>query len=56
MGSGYVNRNVEVDDDKLGLVASLDLKSEKARILVQLSIANGTTDAKQVQEAFTASW
>ena len=56
VGSGYVNRNVEVDDDKLGLVASLDLNPQKARILVQLLIANGTTDAKQVQEAFTASW
>jgi L-asparaginase len=56
VGSGYVNRNVEVDDDKLGLVASLDLNPQKARILVQLLIANGTTDAKQVQDAFTASW
>ena len=56
VGSGYVNRNVEVDDDKLGLVAFLDLNPQKARILVQLLIANGTTDAKQVQEAFTASW
>ena len=55
VGSGYVNRNVEVDDDKLGLVASLDLNPQKARILVQLLIANGTTDAKQVQDAFTAS-
>ena len=56
MGSGYVNRNVEVDDDKLGLVASLDLNPQKARISgLNPLIANGTTDAEQVQDAFTAS-
>jgi L-asparaginase len=56
VGSGFVNRNVEVDDDKLGLVAALDLNPQKARVLAQLLIANGTTDPKQVQAAFAEGW
>jgi L-asparaginase len=56
VGSGFVNRNVEVDDDKLGFVASLDLNPQKARVLAQLLIANGITDPKQVQDAFAAGW
>ena len=51
-GAGFVNRNVEVDDDKLGFVASLDLNPQKARILAQLLIANHITDAAAVQRAF----
>ncbi len=31
VGSGYVNRNVEVEDDKLGFAVSLDLNPQKAR-------------------------
>jgi L-asparaginase len=51
-GSGFVNRNVEVDDDKLGFVVSLDLNPQKARVLCQLLIANGVTKPHDVQEAF----
>jgi L-asparaginase len=50
--SGLVARNVEVDDDKLGLVAALDLNPQKARVLAQLLIANDITAPKQVQQAF----
>ena len=50
--SGFVARNVEVDDDKLGFVASLDLNPQKARVLAQLLISNGITAPAQVQQAF----
>ena len=51
-GSGFVSRNVEVDDDAHGFVASLDLNPQKARVLAQLLIANGVTDPARVQAAF----
>jgi L-asparaginase len=56
VGSGFVNRNVEVDDDKSGFIVSLDLNPQKARILTQLLIANGITSPARVQEAFAATW
>ncbi len=52
VGSGYVNRNVEVEDDKLGFAVSLDLNPQKARVLLQLLIANGVTEPTAVQRAF----
>jgi L-asparaginase len=55
-GSGFVNRNVEVNDDKLGFAVSLDLNPQKARVLCQLLIANGITDPRKVQQAFAATW
>jgi L-asparaginase len=55
-GSGFVNRNVEVNDDKLGFAVALDLNPQKARVLTQLLIANGVTDPAKVQEAFVATW
>ena len=36
--TGQVGRNVEVDDDKLGLVASDDLNPQKARVLLRLAL------------------
>ncbi len=56
VGSGFVNRNVEVNDDKLGFAVSLDLNPQKARVLSQLLIANGVTDPGKIQEAFAATW
>ena len=52
VGSGVTHRNAEVDDDRLGLAASLDLNPQKARILLQLLIQSGVTGPRQVQEAF----
>ncbi|NCQ22777.1 MAG: asparaginase, partial [Sphingomonadales bacterium] len=49
---GIVDRNVEVDDDALGLVAAGALGPAKARILLMVLIANGVTDAQSVQTAF----
>lgn len=38
VATGRVGRNVEVDDDKLGLIASEDLSPQKARILLRLAL------------------
>ena len=54
--SGFVTRNVEVDDDKNGFVVSEDLSPQKARILTQLLIANGVTAPDRLQRAFAATW
>jgi L-asparaginase len=49
---GLVDRNVEVDDDALGLVAARALGPAKARVLLMVLIANGVTGAAAVQAAF----
>src|SRR6476469_2676597 len=36
--TGRVSRNVELDDDKLGFVASLDKNPQKARVLLRLAL------------------
>jgi L-asparaginase len=51
---GIVDRNVEVDDDALGLVAARALGPAKARMLLMVLIANGVTNAPSVQAAFDA--
>lgn len=51
---GLVDRNVEVDDDALGLVAARALGPAKARVLLMVLVASGMTDAKVVQAAFDA--
>lgn len=38
VATGNVGRNVEVNDDKLGLIASLDLNPQKSRILLMLAL------------------
>jgi L-asparaginase len=48
---GMVLRNNEVDDDKLGFVASGELNAPKARVLLQLALMI-TTDAGRVQKMF----
>lgn len=56
VGSGFVNRNVEVSDDKTGFVVSYDLNPQKARVLTQLLIGNGVNSADKVQKAFDATY
>ena len=51
---GLVDRNVEVEDDALGLVAARALGPARARVLLMVLIANGITDAAAVQAAFDA--
>ncbi|WP_143809096.1 asparaginase [Paraburkholderia susongensis] len=54
--SGFVNRNVEVPDDQNGFVVSYDLNAQKARVLVQLLVANGVTAPDKVQQAFATTY
>jgi L-asparaginase len=51
VGSGTVARNVELDDDKLGFVAALELNPPKARVLLQQALTR-TKDVAAVQKYF----
>jgi L-asparaginase len=51
VATGRVGRNVEVDDDGLGLVASLGLNPQKARVLLRLALTK-TQDVKEIQRMF----
>jgi L-asparaginase len=51
VATGLVGRNVELDDDKLGFVASDELNPQKARILLSLSLLKPHTPA-QLQTIF----
>jgi L-asparaginase len=51
VATGRVGRNVELDDDKLGFVASLGLNPQKSRVLLRLALTK-TTDPKQIQRFF----
>jgi L-asparaginase len=50
-GSGLVVRNVEVDDDKLGFIAAMELSPQKARILLMLALMK-INDPAKLQQAF----
>jgi L-asparaginase len=50
--TGLVGRNVELDDDALGLVASMELNPQKSRVLLRLALTK-TTDVKAIQRYFT---
>ena len=50
-GSGVVDRNVEVNDDKLGFIAGMELSAQKARILLMLGLMQ-TADIKKLQQYF----
>jgi L-asparaginase len=47
---GRVDRNVELDDDKLGFVASLDKNPQKARVLLRLALlkSRGAADVQRI--------
>jgi L-asparaginase len=51
VGEGIVRRNIEVDDDKTGTVASMELNPAKARVLLKLALTQ-TSDPKKIQEYF----
>jgi L-asparaginase len=50
-GAGVVDRNVEVNDDKLGFIAGMELNPQKARILLMLALSK-SADVKKLQEYF----
>jgi L-asparaginase len=51
LAGGLVLRNNEVDDDKMGFVASGEFTPPKARVLLQLALTK-TGDPKQIQRMF----
>jgi L-asparaginase len=51
VGSGTVARNVELDDDKLGFVAAMELNPPKARVLLQQALTK-TKDVAAIQKYF----
>jgi L-asparaginase len=51
VATGRVGRNVEIDDDKHGFVASLSLNPQKARVLLRLALVK-TKDVREIQRYF----
>jgi anaerobic C4-dicarboxylate transporter-like protein len=49
--TGFVGRNVEIDDDTIGLVASYEHNPQKARVLLRLALLK-TQDPEEIQEFF----
>jgi L-asparaginase len=52
VGSGVVDRNVEVNDDQLGFITAMELSPQKARILLMLGLTR-TKDLEELQRLFT---
>ena len=48
---GITDRNVELNDDEMGSIASMELNPQKARVLLMLGLTK-TSDAKKLQEYF----
>jgi len=46
--TGQVGRNVEVDDDKMGFVASLDHNPQKSRVLLRLALTKTTMAVRSI--------
>jgi L-asparaginase len=51
VATGLVGRNVEVNDDELGLIASDDLNAQKARVLLRLALLKPRS-ATELQRLF----
>ena len=52
VATGRVGRNVEVNDDKAGFIASMDLNPQKARVLLRLALLQPRT-AADLQRLFS---
>ena len=50
-GSGVVDRNVEVNDDKMGFIAAKELNPQKARVLLMVGLTK-TQDVNKLQDYF----
>lgn len=48
---GIIRRNIELNDDEAGTVASMELNPSKARVLLQLALLK-TSDPKKIQDYF----
>jgi L-asparaginase len=53
VATGSVGRNVELDDDKLGFIASDELNPQKSRILLSLALLK-PSNPKALQDLFYA--
>ena len=51
VATGIVGRNVEVNDDELGFIASDELNPQKARILLSLALLK-TRTPEELQHLF----
>lgn len=51
VNGGIIRRNIEVNDDQIGTVASMELNPPKARVLLMLVLLK-TSEMKQVQDYF----
>src|SRR5436190_1681368 len=51
VNGGIIRRNIEVSDDKLGTVTSMELNPAKARVLLQLALLK-TQDRNKIQDYF----
>ncbi len=51
VGEGVIRRNIEVNDDDLGTVTSMELIPTKARVLLQLALLK-TKDPKKIQSYY----
>ena len=49
--SGITDRNVELNDDEMGSIASMELNPQKARVLLMLGLTK-TSDQKELQQFF----
>ena len=49
--TGYIDRNIELDDDALGFIASYQLSPQKARVLLKVALLK-TKDPKVIQQYF----
>jgi L-asparaginase len=49
--TGYIGRNVEVDDDKMGFVASYDHNPQKSRILLSVALLKSRS-IQEIQKMF----
>jgi L-asparaginase len=50
-GGGVVERNIEIDDDQLGLIVADELNPQKARVLLMLGLTR-TRDVAALQQLF----
>ncbi|CAK7192553.1 putative L-asparaginase [Commensalibacter sp. Nvir] len=53
VGNGFVNRNVEVNDDTYNFVVSEYLNPQKSRILLQILLANAVNTTQEIQKQFS---
>ncbi len=50
--SGITDGNVELNDDELGTIASMELNPQKARVMLMLGLTETNDPKKKLQEYF----